>query len=83
MSNGVFPFNEDVICVYVDLDRLIEKAGLSKSERKVVGQLMLGYTASDIAAHDHIARQNVNILLNRAVEKICAANNKSWKGIYV
>ena len=50
-TDGVFALNEDVICIYADLDSLIQRAGLSKQEQLTVDLLMNGYTLTDIAEH--------------------------------
>ena len=81
-TNGVFPFSEPVLTTYMDLDRLITKAGLTPSENKVVNWLMQGYIEADIADHCGIARQAVDTLLARAVARIVRANNDEWREAY-
>ena len=78
-TDGVFALNEDVICIYADLDSLIERAGLSRGERLVVDWLMRGYLLPDIAEHYGKSRQNVEILMKRAVKKIVRRNNADWE----
>ena len=78
-TEGVFALNEDILCVYADLDSLIERAGLSESERLTVDLLMKGYILSDIAEHYGKSRQNFDILLRRAVKKIVKRNNADWE----
>ena len=78
-TDGVFALNEDVICIYADLDSLIQRAGLSKQEQLTVDLLMNGYTLTDIAEHYQKSRQNFEILLNRAVRKIVKRNNADWE----
>jgi DNA-binding CsgD family transcriptional regulator len=75
----VFALNEDVLCVYADLDSLIEKAGLSDQELLTVNLLMKGYTLTDIADHYGKSRQNFDILLKRAIKKIVKQNNADWE----
>jgi len=58
-SNGVFPFSEPVLVTYIDLDRLIERALLSKAERKIVHWLMCGYAFDDIANHYGVSAAHV------------------------
>lgn len=77
-SNGVFPLNEDAICIYADLDRLIETAGLSKAEWVTVQWLMRGYALSDIAEKYGKTRQTFEVFLKRAVDKIVKKNNSDW-----
>ena len=78
-TDGVFALNEDVLCVYADLDRLIEKADLSPLEQKTVGYLMYGYSIKDIADNFGKSRQLYEILLKRAVKKIVRMNNIEWE----
>lgn len=68
-----------MICIYADLDSLIERAGLSDAERVTVGYMMQGYGLSDIAAHFGKTRQSLEILFKRAVKKIVRQNNKDWE----
>lgn len=84
ISNGVPPFNEDIICLYIDLDDAIEKCGLSKTQSMVVGEMMKGYTISDIAECcfvDIVDQKTVLIHLLRSVVKICkysSGRNTLW-----
>lgn len=78
-TDGVFPLNEDVICIYADLDSLIDRAGLSKQERLTVDLLMKGYILADIADHYGKSIQNFDILFRRAVKKIVRQNNADWE----
>ena len=78
-TDGVFALNEDVICVYADLDSLIERAGLSRQERLTVDLLMKGYLLTDIAEHYGQARQSFETLMKRAVKKIVKQNNANWE----
>ncbi len=78
-TDGVFALNEDVLCVYADLDRLIGKADLSPLEQKTVEFLMYGYSIPDIADNFGKSRQLYEILLKRAVKKIVKANNTEWE----
>ena len=73
ISNGVPPFDEDIICVYIDLDRIIEKCGLSEAQMLVVKELMKGYSPADIGENcftEVTQRQAINTQFSRAVEKI-------------
>lgn len=78
-TEGVFSLNEDVICLYADLDSLIERAGLSQNERLTVDLAMRGYALADIADHYGKTRQNFEILFRRAVKKIVKRNNADWE----
>ena len=78
-TDGVFALNEDVVCIYADLDSLIDRCGLSEQERLTVDLLMKGYMLSDIADHYGKSLQNFQILLKRAVKKIVKQNNTDWE----
>lgn len=78
-TDGVFELNEDALCIYADLDRLIETADLSPLERKTVEFLMYGYSITDIAENFGKTRQSYEIMFKRAVKKIVAKNNKDWE----
>ena len=78
-TDGVFALNEDILCIYADLDSLIERAGLSDQEMLTVKLLMKGYIISDIADHYGKTRQTFEILEKRAIKKIVKQNNADWE----
>lgn len=78
-TDGVFELNEDALCIYADLDRLIATADLSPLEKKTVEWLMYGYSIKDIADNFGKTRQSYEILFKRAIKKIVAKNNKDWE----
>lgn len=80
-TDGVFALNEDIVCIYVALDSLIERADLSPAEMTTVKHLMQGYALADIAEHFGKTRQNFEILLKRAVKKIVRVNNADWEEV--
>ena len=75
----MFALNEDILCIYADLDSLIERAGLSDQELLTLQWLMKGYSLRDIADHYGKSRQNFDILLKRAVKKIVKRNDTDWE----
>lgn len=75
----MFALNEDVICIYADLDSLIERADLSPMEMDTVVYLMKGYSLPDIAFHFGKTRQLFEIIFKRAVKKIVKRNNADWE----
>ena len=78
-TDGVFALNEDVLCIYADLDSLIERCGLSDQERLIVDLMMKGYLLTDIAEHYGKTRQTFETLLKRAIKKIVKQNNADWE----
>ena len=61
---------------------LIDGAGLSETERKIVDFLMHGYGLSDIADYLGHTRQSAGVMLDRAIEKMVAYNNQRWSECY-
>lgn len=84
ISNGVPPFDEDIICVYIDLDRAIAESGLSKAQETVIAELMKGYGISDIAEFcftEKVDPRTAFIHFARGVDKICKHvfdKNNEW-----
>ena len=78
VSQGVAPMSEPVTVTYLDLDRLIEKCGLTDKEKFVVDLLMRGYTRSDIRDDTNLAAETIVALLTSAVEKIVDMNEYEW-----
>lgn len=81
-TSGIFLFSEPILCVYVDLENLIEQCKLTAEERRVVKYLMLGYSAADIGERLGKTRQTIDVHFKRAVEKICKKNNENWEKTY-
>lgn len=69
---------EPILCTYLALDQLIEKAGLSEGQREILTQLMDGNTLSDIAELSGRALTTVDVQFRRAVEKIVELNGTDW-----
>ena len=78
-TNGVFALNEDILCIYADLDSLIQRTDLSPLEQETVLYLMKGYSLPDIAEHFGKTRQLFEIVFKRAVRKIVKRNNTDWE----
>ena len=74
---------EDVICIYADLDRLIEKARLNDIQKEFIELYMKGYTEKDIAEIHNRKEVTVNSTINSACKKIVEANFESWKLDYI
>lgn len=75
----MFSINEDVICIYADLDSLIERTDLSPMEREIIMYLMKGYSLPDIAYHFGKTRGTCDTLFKRAIKKIVKRNDKDWE----
>ena len=82
MTAGVFPLREDILCTYVDLDRLISEAGLTDEQHRVVNMCMDGHSLKDIADLSALALQTVDTQFRRAVAKIVQRNNERWYEVH-
>lgn len=71
-------FREAVRDLYIDLDCLIARSGLSTMQTSVVVRLMEGASLTGIAQEDGCSTSTVAAHLNRAVDKIVCANNRRW-----
>ena len=78
VSNGTPVVVEDILCIYIDLESLINACGLSPTEKRIVRDLMYGYSISDIADHYKVTRQTCDTMFHRAVDKIVKENNRRW-----
>lgn len=76
---GAFAFLEPVLCLYIDLDSLIARCGLSARQAQIVDLLMDGYTLGDIASLWGITFQTVQVQFRRAVTKIARQNDADWQ----
>ena len=74
--------SEDITCTYVDLDTLIETAGLTDKQYVLIMQMMDGYSISDISFISGRDRKTLTESFNSAVKKICLRNLENWKTVY-
>lgn len=78
-SNGGMAFVDNIINTYIDLDRVISEANLSKAQKKVVELSMAGWSSADIAGMANVLPQTIDVHLRRAAQKIAEANDHRWK----
>ena len=78
-TQGTPSLNEDILCTYIDLDRLIQECGMSESQEWIVRELMKGYSLTDIAEQTDKRRSQVGAELADAVKKIQQQNNENWR----
>jgi len=77
-SSGTPVLHEEIVCTYIDLDRLIGTCGLSTQQLFVVTEAMKGYAMADIAQEFEIARHSVDGALRTAIEKMVSRNDELW-----
>lgn len=78
---GGIVFNEQILSVYVDLDRLIEDCPLSKKQRAVIELLMRGYTIQDIAEETNRDHSNISHIYARALNALVETHNRRWQQV--
>ncbi len=82
MTAGTFVLSEDIACTYMDLDALIETAGLTDKQYVLLMQMMDGYSIADISSVSGKDRKTLTESFNSAVKKICLRNLENWKTVY-
>lgn len=80
-SNGGLIFNENILTVFIDLDRLIETCPLSRKQRAVVNLLMQGWTIQDIADETGRDHQSVSRLFETAIDNLIKHHKTRWLGV--
>ena len=76
-------YSEDIICLYADVDCLLEKANLSKKQWEVINLYMRGYTEREIAYVLSDDARNIIGTINSICKKICEVNKESWKQDFI
>lgn len=82
MTTGVCEVLEPILCLYIDLDGLIERCGLSAQQMDIVLLIMAGYTVGDIAEIWGKPHQQVVLQYQRAVQKITRQNDIEWYAMH-
>ncbi len=75
--------SEDLICLYADLDNLIDKANFNENQNKVLNMYMYGHSEEDIADLLGVERQSVNGVIDNMCNLLCKVNYQNWKLNYV
>lgn len=81
-TDGMSDMDEPVRCIYIDLDRLVERSELDGREEVTVTMLMLGYASADIAEMLGSAESDIKSAFRQAVRKIVRCNNAIWRQVY-
>lgn len=80
-TTGGIIFNENILSVYVDLDRMIERAPLTKGQRLVIDLLMRGWTIQDIADETKWNKTNVSHIFSRALKTLSDVHYERWRSV--
>ena len=74
----IAPLSEPITVTYLDLDRLLEAAELTKVQRNIIELLMQGWSRRDVAEVLKIEADTVVDALNIAVDEIVERNEYEW-----
>jgi len=72
-------YNEDIICLYADLDKLLKRANLSERQWEIINLYMDGYVEREIAYELNDDVRNIIGTINSVCKKVCELNYESWK----
>lgn len=79
IADDVKPFNQDIICLFMDLDRLIEKANLTEKHREIIRLYEQGFSDEDIAEHYNQGEREIEYTLDTICKRIKSKNDELWK----
>lgn len=83
IADDVKPFNQDIICLFMDLDSLIEKANLTGKHREIIHLYEQGFSDEDIAEHYKQGERDIEYALDTICERIKSKNDELWKYDYI
>jgi DNA-binding CsgD family transcriptional regulator len=75
--------NEELICLYADLDRMIERCSFTKKQKEVLDLYMVGYNEQDISEVLNIRPDVVEGIIDSICKKIKHENDLAWKYDFV
>ncbi len=79
-AGDIFEFNQELICLYSSLDKLLEKCSLNKKEKLFLKLLFDGYTIQDVVKiHNLYPSKSAYRTLNKIIDKIVKQNYKDCK----
>lgn len=80
-TTGGMIFNESILTVYIDLDRLIATAPLTGKQVAVLNLLMRGYTIQDIADETGNDQSNISHIFARAIKMLVSHHVERWRSV--
>lgn len=70
-------FSEEILCLYITLDQLINKCNFNQNQTEVLKLYMDGYIEDDIAEILNTSQQNIFGIINSICKKIKKENDDS------
>lgn len=81
-AGDMFEFNQELICLYASLDRVIEKLNLNEKESKFLTLIFEGNTIADVInVYKLYPKKTAYRTLNRIIDSIVKENQTEWKKV--
>lgn len=82
-AGDMFEFNQELICLYASLDKIIERLNLNSREKKLIELIFEGNKISDIVNVKSYgyAKKTAYRIFNKIVEKIIKENHDDWHAV--
>ena len=75
--------NEELVCLYADLDRVIKCCSFTKRQKEILDLYMTGYNEQDIAEELNLRMDIVEGIIRSICRKIKKENDLAWKYDFV
>ena len=79
ISSSVFDVDQDIICIYADLDRLISKCVFNNKQVEIIDYYQRGYTTSDICDMLGFKASLLNKMMEFISLKVVEKNDAEYK----
>lgn len=78
-SGDIFDFNEEIICLYASLDKLLGCIKLRDKDKKFLNLIFEGHTLPDIIEmYDDYPKKTAYRILDKIIERTLEANLNDW-----
>lgn len=77
-AGDMFEFNQELICLYVSLDNIMNRIKLKEKELELIRLIFEGNTISDVVNNYGFAKKTAYRMFNKIVEKIVKENHNDW-----
>ena len=71
--------NQELICLYADLDLLIEECGFPQEDKQIIRFYEMGFSKQDISDMTGDKAQSVGMKIKSIANQICKLNNLKWR----
>ncbi len=73
-AGSIFSIDEEIICIYMDLERLIKKCNFNKKQLEIIDLYFKGYNTSDICEVLGYKESSVDRMMETIAKKIVEQN---------